>query len=388
MNILRKIICLTVIVRLCQVLPAQDCTHLFPVVPPEKGFSPDTATVCILGDMMMHSGQIARGGFDKSLRLIRPYIESANVAIANMEVTFAGKPYSGYPCFSAPDSYAGTTAEAGVDVFLMANNHILDKGMSGLKRTVRLYDSLSVEKGIFYTGLDGKELYIRANGIRLCLYNATYGTNVLAPKKSVTNTYDTNGNATHNGKGTATLKESTLNEDHTINLLTDSGEVKAAINRGAGNSDLVIALPHWGNEYVLTHNISQQRHAENLADWGSDIIVGSHPHVVQDCDTVTAEDGRKVPVVYSLGNAVSNMSAENTQLEQMAILTIARDAVTGTRICEVKLVWLWCSRPGGFDEWYTVVPVEEFIGRRHEWKNASDYDRMVRHFNRRTVLTH
>lgn len=342
--------------QVCMGSPAQDCTHFFPVVYPEKEFAPDTATVCILGDMMMHSGQIERGGFDRSLRLIKRYIESSDVAIANMEVTFAGKPYSGYPCFSAPDEYARTTADAGVDVFLMANNHILDKGTPGLERTIRLYDSLSVEKGIFHTGTNGKELYVRANGIKLCLYNATYGTNVSYGASS----------------------------PNRINLLSDSKLTKEALNRGSEVSDIVIALPHWGNEYVLTHSQSQRRHAENLAEWGADLIVGAHPHVVQDCETVTTEDGREVPVIYSLGNAVSNMSAENTQLEQMAVLTIAKDPINGTKICGMELKWLWCSRPGGFDEWYTVIPVEEYIGRRQEWKNAADYDKMMRHYHKRT----
>ena len=136
---------------------------------------PDTATVCVLGDLMMHSAQIAEGGWRESLRLIRPLLEEATVSIANMEFTLAGRPYSGYPCFSAPEDYALTAADFGIDVFLTANNHITDKGAAGLKRTLRFYDRLHDSLGIFHTGCDSLSapLFVRANNIRLGIVNAT-----------------------------------------------------------------------------------------------------------------------------------------------------------------------------------------------------------------------
>ncbi len=303
---------------------------------------PDTATVCVLGDMMMHSAQISEGGWRESLRLIRPLLEEATVSIANMEFTLAGKPYSGYPSFSAPEDYALTAADCGIDVFLTANNHITDKGAAGLGRTLRLYDRLHDSLGIFHTGCDSLSapLFIRANNIRLGIVNATYGTN-------------------SGIRGTS------------VNWLGDTERLRRTIADSAAASDFTIVLPHWGEEYRTRHNAAQESTARILAEAGADIIVGAHPHVVQDTASVSG-----IPVLYSLGNALSNMSARGTQLELMVRLTLIRDH-SGTRLASTELIWLWCSRPGGFDSHYTVIPVADYSDRRDLWQNPADHDRML-----------
>jgi len=103
------------------------------------------------------------------------------------------------------------------------------------------------------------------------------------------------------------------------------------------------------------------------------MIIGSHPHVVQDCDTLSS-----VQVIYSLGNAVSNMSAENTQVGLMATVRIAREDNGNITMLPTELTYLWCSRPGGYNNSYTVLPIKEFIGKRHLWTGAWDYDKMIR----------
>jgi poly-gamma-glutamate synthesis protein (capsule biosynthesis protein) len=90
----------------------------------------------------------------------------------------------------------------------------------------------------------------------------------------------------------------------------------------------------------------------------------------------------KVPVIYSLGNAVSNMSAANTQIELMATLKIVRHGNGDISMLPVELTWLWCSRPGGFSSDFTVVPVEEQIGKKDEWKGGWEYDKMVETYQR------
>ncbi len=333
---------------------------------------PDTATVCVIGDLMMHSAQIAEGGWRESLRLIRPLLEEATVSIANMEFPLAGRPYSGYPCFSAPEDYALTAADCGIDVFLTANNHITDKGKAGLERTLRFYDRLHDSLGIFHTGCDSLSapLFVRANNIRLGIVNATYGTN-------------------SGIRGTS------------VNWLGDTERLRKAVAASAAASDFTIVLPHWGEEYRTRHNASQESTARFLAEAGADIIIGAHPHVVQDTASVfvrqdakasgSDEDSgkdsekisdtpegaaRRVPVLYSLGNALSNMSARDTQLELMARLTLIRDH-SGTRLDSTELIWLWCSRPGGFDSHYTVIPVADYADRHDLWLNPADHDRML-----------
>ena len=156
-------------------------------------FSQDTLTIRLFGDIMMHSAQISNArktdsGYDFStyFHLIEDRIKEADITVANMEFTLAGEPYTGYPCFSAPDTLASYLAECGFDVFLAANNHIFDKGSKGAERTLEIYRRLQKEKGIRFTGLAGNEdelknnnpLIIRAKGINIALINFTYGTNM------------------------------------------------------------------------------------------------------------------------------------------------------------------------------------------------------------------
>lgn len=323
----------------------------------------DTVTVVVLGDIMMHQKQIEAamkesGEYDFSsyFSLIHNKIAEADIAIGNMEFTLAGEPYSGYPCFSAPDSFAQYNAECGFDIFLCANNHILDKGKMGAERTLRIYRDYGLKYGTKFTGLAASSdelegttpLFVISKGIRIAILNFTYGTN---------------------NPGSA-------DPFPAVNRLNDTELMKSSFQK-AEKADFVLVLPHWGNEYELTHSPAQRKMAQWMVDNGADMIIGSHPHVVQDVQTI---DG--VKVVYSLGNAVSNMSAVNTQLELMATVRIIRKGNGDIEVPEPELTWLWCSRPGGYNNGYTVVPVEGFIGRKHLWKGAWDYERMVETYNR------
>lgn len=341
---------------------AQDLNTTPDLAKPASVFRQDTLTIVFLGDMMMHAMQLetARkkdGSYDfrSYFRLVEDRIKDADIAVANMEFTLAGEPYEGYPSFSAPDSYAQYLADCGFDVFLAANNHILDKGCIGAERTAETYRRLENEKGIMFTGLASDEdersrnypLFVRRKGITVAFLNFTYGTNL--------------GADAHWPK---------------TNYMGRRSEVLKALE-AAEDADVTVALPHWGPEYVLTHSESQEETAGWLAENGTDIIIGTHPHVVQD----TASIG-KVPVIYSLGNAVSNMSAANTQIELMATVKIVRHGNGDISMLPVGLTWLWCSRPGGFSDDYTVVPVEDQIGRKEEWTGGWEYDKMVETYRR------
>lgn len=330
-------------------------------------FKQDTLTIRILGDVMMHSAQIKnahRGGseydFSSYFSLIEDQIKEADIAIANMEFTLAGEPYSGYPCFSAPDTLADYLADCGFDIFLAANNHIFDKGAKGAERTLEIYRRLEAEIGIKFIGLAGNEdeltrsnpLIIRSKGIQLALLNATYGTNL--------------------GLG-ARWPET--------NYLSARSKMESALSKAKeADADVTIAFPHWGTEYVLKHSARQEETAIWLAESGADMIIGAHPHVIQDfqmLETSETNGYKKVPVAYSLGNAVSNMSARNTQLELMATVRIVMHGNGDVDILPLEFTYLWCSRPGGFCDSYTVVPVEEYIGRKEEWLGPWEYDKMV-----------
>ena len=324
----------------------------------------DTLSICIMGDMMMHSKQIetakkADGTYDFSSYFthIEDRIKAADIAVANMEFCLAGEPYTGYPTFSAPDNYGEYLAQCGFDVFLAANNHIFDKGAAGAERTLMKFRELEKDYGIKVCGLskdeDSREksvpLKILRKGLRIAVVNFTYGTNLGCEKHWPKTNY--------------------MNEK---SLILDALEK-------AEDCDLTIVFPHWGEEYELTHSVSQENTAVMLAENGADVIIGAHPHVPQDFGTVTS---RNIPVAYSLGNAVSNMSAPNTQLELMAEISFVRNPDGSTRLLPIKFTYLWCSRPGGFSSSYTILPVKEYIDRKDEWKGTWDYDKMVTTYNR------
>ncbi len=339
--------------------PAYGGLNMTALKKAEPLYRADTLTIRILGDIMMHERQISNarkpdGSFDFStyFMFIEDEIREADIAVANMEFTLAGEPYTGYPQFSAPDRFADYLAGCGFDIFLAANNHIFDRGAGGAERTLEIYRKLGESCGIRFTGLAGSQeeservnpLFIRARGISLALLNLTYGTNLGLPVHWPKTNY-----MRERGRITEGFSE--------------------AQERGA---DMVIVFPHWGTEYVLKHSEEQRKEAEWYVENGADIIIGAHPHVIQDIETV---DG--VTVAYSLGNAVSNMSAANTQLELMATVRIAREPSGDLKMLPLETEYLWCSRPWGYNESYTVIPVAEFIGRRDEWKNPADYDKML-----------
>lgn len=340
-------------------------------------FSTDTLTIRILGDVMMHSYQItnARRGasgydFSSYFSLIEEEIKDADLAVANLEFTLAGEPYSGYPCFSAPDTLATYLADCGFDIFLAANNHIFDKGTKGAQRTADIYRRMEKERGISFTGLASDEeeldrnnpLMIRRKGMKIAFLNFTYGTNM--------------GPNSHWPK---------------TNYLSSESQIVSALSKAeAEDADITIAFPHWGIEYVLTHSAIQEKKASWLAENGADMIIGTHPHVIQDFQILQIEDidgVRDVPVAYSLGNAISNMSAKNTQLELMATIRIVREGNGDIRTLPVGFTYLWCSRPGGYNDSYTVIPVADFAGRREMWKNGADYDKMMETYRHVSGIT-
>lgn len=321
---------------------------------------PDTVTVTFIGDMMMHEAQL-KHDCDGFISRLGSITRDADISVANLEFSLAGKPYTGYPSFSAPDRYAASIAAHGVDVFLTANNHILDKGRRGLVRTLKVYDAMRDSCGVQYTGCAAdpaadsllNPLVVVGRGIRIALVNFTYGTN-----------YEP-----YEGWPVIHMQDR-----------ADVGKMmERARERGA---DFIVALPHWGTEFRLRHDRDQEEWAGWLADQGADLIVGAHPHVVQDTSHI-----RGVPVIYSLGNAVSNMSKENTRLELAVRARFVHYPDGAKKMLEPELVFLWCCLPGKLTDNYTTIPVADYFGRRDEWIDPSDYDNMINTYKRVTTET-
>ena len=310
----------------------------------------------------MHTDQISKAqngdsfNFSSYFKLIGDRVASADIAVANMEFTLAGEPYSGYPCFSAPESYAEHIADTGFDVFLAANNHIFDKGSVGAQRTLEIYRKMEQDGKIAFTGLaespedraNRNPLIIKKKDFSIAFINFTYGTNA--------------GYQTHWPKTT---------------YLGERKFISEAMKKAEENADFTIVLPHWGQEYQLTHSQDQEDVARWLVSLGADAIIGSHPHVVQDTSIIG-----HTPVAYSIGNAVSNMSASNTQIELMATLKIIREENGNCRLLPIEYTWLWCSRPGGYGTDYIVVPIEDQIDNKSQWYGQWEHEKMMAAYSR------
>ena len=303
----------------------------------------DTTSVFIIGDVMMHSRQLEYD-CEWFLRYISPAMQQADFSIANMEFPLGGPPYTGYPLFSTPDWYPEYVARCGADIFLLANNHVLDKGLAGFERTLEVYDRQADSLGIRYTGVGDEPLMLHRRGLSIALVNFSYGTNI-GPEVSSPDI-----------------------------LRMRKADVKRCISKAKKQgADFIVALPHWGVEYSLTHSSSQEEWARWLVNQGCCAVVGAHPHVVQDTTHIAG-----VPVIYSMGNAVSNMSAVNTRLELAVTLRFVYDHVTGERtMLEPELDWMWCTLPDMLTCSYATIFIKEWATRRSEWLNPSDFDNMM-----------
>lgn len=254
----------------------------------------DTLRLLFVGDLMQHQGQIdaartARGyDYSACFAYVKEVISQADFAVANLEVTLGGKPYRGYPAFSAPDEYLTAIHDAGFNVLLTANNHCLDRGRKGLERTLRLIDSLHIPAAGTYTDIEDRRtrypLLLEKKGFRIALLNYTYGTNgIPVPSPAVVNLIDTT-------------------------VIAQDIEKARQLH-----PDVLLACMHWGVEYQSLPGKEQQKLAQWLFAKGVDHIISAHPHVVQPIEVHTDSLTRqKRLVAYSLGNFISNMSARRT----------------------------------------------------------------------------
>lgn len=281
----------------------------------EIPFKETTATVLSTGDIMVHSPQLSgayvpsSGLYDFSafFKETASYFKNADLSIGNLEVTFGGnegREYSGYPMFNTPDSLADAIKESGLNFLLTANNHSYDTGLEGLKRTV----SVLKQKGIEYTGTRETETESAyqvkvINNINIGIINYTYETSPQNP---------TEGRKYLNGSVISAEANNLINSFsyNKIDAFYTDIEAKLAQMRNDGAEFLVVYI-HWGNEYQTTPNTHQKSIAQRLCNMGVDIIIGSHPHVIQPVELITSEDSSHTTVcLYSTGNAVSNQRQE------------------------------------------------------------------------------
>jgi poly-gamma-glutamate capsule biosynthesis protein CapA/YwtB (metallophosphatase superfamily) len=292
-------------------------------------------TLLFMGDIMQHMPQVEAAynksdntyNYDSCFGFVKPIISRADIAIANFETTLAGKPFSGYPAFSSPDGLVNGLLNAGIDLVGTANNHCCDRGKKGIERTILMLDSLGLAHMGTYCDAEtyhkNYPLIINKKGFRLAFLNYTYGTNGIGiPDGNIVNLID---------------------EDRIAR------DIKASHDSLA---DKVIIFMHWGEEYQRLPNTFQKETADFCFAKGADIIIGSHPHVIQPMEWRKADSMKKDQlVVWSLGNTVSNQRNRYTDGGAMVEITLLK---TGreTHISRSGYFLNWVNLPG-----YSILPV-------------------------------
>jgi len=318
--------------------------HQTEVIKEEK--TPDTLTLMFIGDVMSHMPQVTAaqqedGTYDYApcYRFLAPYIASADICIANMEVPLAGAPYSGYPQFSCPDNMMSQLYETGVDVFLTSNNHTCDKGAKGIRRTIQVMDSLGIPHvGTYLDSVDFQQrnpLIVEKNGFRIAILNYTYGTNgIPAPNPFI------------------------------VNLLDSACIARDVARARELKADYIIVMPHWGIEYERHQNKKQMGYANYMYDCGADMVIGGHPHVVQP---ITLENKNQLGVpqritAYSLGNFVSNQRKRYTDGGIIVQCQLVRDTTGIIQITHYEYLPYWVYRgvcQGKFQ--YHILPAKHAV---------------------------
>lgn len=264
---------------------------------------PDTTiTMSIIGDIMCHNTQYmdayseATKSYDFSyvFENIKDYTLNADITVGNLETTFAGKArgYSSYPTFNTPEILGQNLKDIGLDVLCTANNHSLDKGYNGLVSTIDELDKLGLDHTGTYSSEESSKNYLikDVNGIKIGFLAYTYGTN---------------GIPVPSGK------------NYCINLISDNKILSDLTALKSLNPDIIAVFMHWGQEYVQKPVAEQERLANLLFENGTDIIIGSHPHVLEKMEkrSITLPDGKTKDgfVIYSLGNFISGQVKEYTK---------------------------------------------------------------------------
>ena len=262
----------------------------------EAYLADSVVTLVFAGDVMGHSPMRTAAlnpvtgvfEFRECFQFVEPYIQDADLALTNLEFTLAGKPYTSFPVFSFPDEMLFDLQKVGFDVIFTANNHVLDHGKKGVNRTIRKLDSIGMAHAGSYVDAASRDttypLVMEVKGMKIGFLNMTYGTNGIPIKPpTVINSMDS---------------------------LEVARDFKRLEELGV---DLKVVYVHWGNEYQLKADRYQHAYAKFLARQGADLIIGGHPHVPQDADTVFSATGKPVVTYYSMGNFISNQKDPDTK---------------------------------------------------------------------------
>lgn len=314
--------------------------------------SKNSVTLLAVGDNLIHievinSGLQADGSYnyDHLYDEIKEEILAADIAVINQETILGGKDLtlSGYPAFNSPTEIGDALVKAGFDVILHATNHTLDKGYRGVKNTFEFWDTYPkiTVLGINKTKEDRDKIpIIEKNGIKIAMLNYTYGLNGYKMPKD---------------------------KPYLVNML-DKKQMQKDIEKARKKADFVIVFPHWGTEYVYEPVKSQKDLVNFFYELGVDLVIGTHPHVLQPVEWITKDTDHRMLVFYSLGNFLSYQKESPRMLGGMAYVTITKDE-KGTYISKAEISPIVTHYEQGFSDLnYGIYKLSEYpkeMGDRH-----------------------
>ena len=297
---------------------------LLPEPIPEPIPEDKTIRLLAVGDNLFHAGvhltgKQADGTYDFSFlfETIQPYLDDADIKIINQETIFGGNHrgndgHLGYPLFNTRTEVGDAIAEAGFNVVTHSTNHTADQGLDGLLHCVSYWEENHPD--VLISGIRGEatdEIEIptmEIEGVTFAFLNYAYSPNMASfPSKY---------------EGYMDMLCYYDPSSRMIDFTTIHPKVLSDIERAEEIADIVVVAPHWGTEYTTTQSDYQEEFARQMTEAGADIIIGTHPHVVQPVSYVESENGNKSLCYYSLGNYVSTQKQVACMLEGMAVVTL------------------------------------------------------------------
>lgn len=270
-------------------------------------------TFAAVGDNLIHdtvyeqAAARSSGGYDftDAYERIADYITEPDVAILNQETIISTEHnVSSYPMFNSPVEVGEEMLEIGFDVFNIATNHSLDCGEKGLISAINFWKSKNaIICGAYLNAEDMSNIPMHeVNGVKIAYLGFTDSANGLS-----------------------------LPSDSEVILVraADESLLQQRIIKAKEIADVVIVSAHWGNEYTHEPTDAQRELAQKLAMWGADVIIGTHPHVIQPVEYITNQDGRKTLVAYSLGNFISAQNRGPRMLGGMLNFEVVKNNTTG-----------------------------------------------------------
>ena len=332
---------------------------LEPVVPLRS------ARIRAVGDLMVHKKQleIARqpdGSYDfhPQYALIADSLADADYTIANLETTigqYENRPYSGFPMFNTPESLLDAVRDAGVDFLTLANNHMLDRYFEGMVKTVDNVEAWGFDFGGANRSPEEQAApkVVAVNGINIGFLCYT----------QMTNGMEDWSNAAVKTYGVNYLRKANISEE--VQRLREAG------------ADVVIAIPHWGEEYFRRPESYVVAWGRKMIAAGVDVVLGSHPHMVQPVEFVEAQtDGgetRRGLVAWSMGNFISNMTKRYTDSGIILEFTIQERQDGGFGIEGVGCVPIYCWKR---DDGIQAISSLKYLDDPPEGMSSGAYGRM------------